>query len=323
MVVPADQARSRLMRAWSLVALAVALAVACTLLQLFAVRPFRPPAGHGATFSGDGTVLQGSTTRAALARPPVPSAMAGRVVVRQAPSGSAAAAAGLRPGDTVLDTRSLLTGHAVDLASPPADARDVVRRWREAYRLGTRGPLEVRLRRADGSTERLRVERPPTWALPWTIWLGAVAVHLGPMVEMIAIVGAALVLLLLRTRGATALLIVSTLACAGTSTGGSLLGAELAFPPLLSAPLTVFAWLALPVTFPLIALAILYFPTKSSVLVRYPWLHAVPVAVALPMVIPAVGTAPHSRATGRCCKAPRPGRRWPVRRFPARWPGAW
>ena len=108
--------------------------------------------------------------------------------------------------------------------------------------------------------------------------------------------GAAVVLLLLRPRDATALLIVSTLACAGTSSGGQLLGGELALPPFLGAPLTVFAWLAMPVTFPLIAITILYFPRKSGVLVRYPWLHAVPVVVALPMVDSGGG---HSALSGR------------------------
>ena len=102
------------------------------------------------------------------------------------------------------------------------------------------------------------------------VWLGAIAVHPGPLVEMLSIVGAAVVLLLLRPRDATALLIISTLACAGTSTGGSLLGGELALPAFLGAPLTVFTWLAMPVTFPLIAITILYFPSKSGVLVRHP-----------------------------------------------------
>jgi eukaryotic-like serine/threonine-protein kinase len=286
-----DRSAARLIRAWTLVALAVGLAVACTLLQIFGVRPFLPPAGHGATLAGEATVLKGAAAHAALARPPVPSAMAGRVTIRDVPSGSAAADAGLRRGDIVVHARSLLTGHAVDLSSPPADATDAMRQWREAYRVGTRGPLEVGVRHADGSPAQVRVERPPAWALPWTTWPGVLAVQLGPIVEMVSIVGAAVVLLLLRPRGATALLIVSTLACAGTSSGGSLLGGELGLPPFLSAPLTVFAWLAMPVTFPLIAMAILYFPSKSGVLVRHPWLHAVPVVVALPMVIPAVGTA--------------------------------
>ena len=157
-----------------------------------------------------------------------------------------AAKAGLRPGDVVLHARNLLTGRAVDLSSPPRDGEDAMRRWREAYRLGMRGPLDVSVRHADGATEVAQVERPAAWTLPWTTWLGAVAVHLGPIVEMISIVGAAVVLLLLRPRDASALLIVTTLACAGASTGGSLVGSESALPRFLGAPLTVFSWLAMP-----------------------------------------------------------------------------
>jgi GAF domain-containing protein/predicted Ser/Thr protein kinase len=278
-------------RAWILVALIVACAVSCALLQLFAVRPFLPPAGHGATLTGEATVMEGVAARLPMARPPIPGLLSGHVTVRDAPAGSPAARAGLRPGDVVLDARTLLTGNAVDLSSPPQDSDDAMWRWREAYRLGTRGPLDLRIRHADGTTGLVRVERPPVWALPWTTWPGAMAVHLGPIVEILSIVGAAVVLLLFRPRGATALLSISTLALAGTSTGGSLLGSESTLPALLGAPLTVFTWLAMPVTFPLIAITILYFPSKSGLLIRHPWLHVVPVAVALPMVIPAAGTA--------------------------------
>lgn len=280
-----------LTRAWSLVALVVALAVACDLLQFLAVRPFLPPAGHGATLAGEATVLEGAAARVALTRPPLPSAMSGRVTLREVPAGSPAAAAGLREGDQVLHARNALTGNEVDLASPPADAADALRRWREAYRLGTRGPLDVRVRHPGGEERAARVERPAAWTLPWTVWLSAMTVHLGPLTEMLAIVGAAVVLLLLRPRDRTALLVVTTLACAGASSGGSLLGGELSLPLVLSAPLTVFSWMAISVTFPLIAITVLYFPGKSGVLVRYPWLHALPVLVALPMVIPTAGTA--------------------------------
>jgi serine/threonine-protein kinase len=46
----------------------------------------------------------------------------------------------------------------------------------------------------------------------------------------------------------------------------------------------VFAWIAAPLAFPSIALAILYFPAKSPLLERYPWLHFVPFAAAAPML---------------------------------------
>ena len=287
----ADRSVFRFTRIWALVAFVVTCAVACVLLQLFAVRPFLPPAGHGSTLDGEAPALKGTAVRLPMTRPPVPGALSDRVTVREVPADSTAAAAGLRPGDVVLHARNLLTGRDVDLSTPPEDASDAMRRWRQAYWLGTRGPLEVRVRHADGTEATLQVQRPPAWALPWAGWLAAVKVQLGPLVNMLSIVGAAVLLLLLRPRDATALLIVATLACTGTSTGGSLLGGESALPPFLSAPLTVFSWLAMPFAFPLIAFAILYFPSKSGVLVRHPWLHAVPIVVGLPMVAPALGTA--------------------------------
>lgn len=268
----------------------VGAAVACALLQWFAVRPYLPPAGHGATLSGEGTVLASRLGRLSLARPPEPGALSGAVMVREVPPESAAAAAGLRPGDRVLGATSLVTGRSVDLATPPDAAADAMRRWREAYWLGVRGPLEVRVERPSGATT-LRVERPAAWHLPWPQRLDALLAHIGPVFEVLSIVGAAVVLLLLRPRDPTALLIVCTLACAGTSAGGSLLGGESALPPPVSATLTVFSWLAMPLAFPLIAMAILYFPRKSAVLLRHPWLMAAPVAVALPMLVPAAATA--------------------------------
>jgi predicted Ser/Thr protein kinase/GAF domain-containing protein len=278
-------------RAWSLAAAVVALAAACALLQLFAIRPFLPPAGHGARLAGESSVLEGVALRLLTARPPAPPALSGPVVVRQVPDGSPAAAAGLREGDVILRATNLLTAQRVDLSAPAETELAALQRWRDAYWLGTRGALEVDVARGDGTSFTARVDRPPAWSLSWSTWLRAMAIHAGPLLEMAAIIGAAIVLLLLRPRDATALPIVLALACMGTSTVGSLVGGEAAMPPIVRAPLTVFAWLAMPLAFPLIALAILHFPRKARLLSRHPWLYAVPVVVALPMVIPAAATA--------------------------------
>ena len=240
-------------------ALSVGLAVACLLLQLFAVRPFLPPAGHGATLDGETPLLKGSRPAAAGASAGARGVCRGRDRPR-GPAGSAAPAAGLRPGDRVLHIRNLLTGHAVDRA-PPSDALEAVRAWREAYRLGPRGALDVSGRHADGSAPA-RVDRPASWNLPWD--LRCVRCRpTGPMIEMAAIVGAAVVLLLLRPRDLSALLIVGTLPwrhvngrIAAWQRDGAAADS--------GAPLTVFAWMAMPSAFPLIALAILYFPRKSG-----------------------------------------------------------
>jgi predicted Ser/Thr protein kinase len=277
-------------RSSALATLVAAGAVACVLLQLFVVRPHLPPAGHGAVLAGEAALLDAATVRLPLARPPAPDMLAGPVVVREVTPGGSAAAAGVRPGDVILSARNLDTGRVAELASPPADDTEAMRRWRAAYRLGPSGPLEVRVGRP-GGPETYVVTRPSAWRLPRPIWLGALAIHTGPLVEMLSIVGAAVALLLLRPRDASALLIVSTLAFTGTSTGGSLLGGESALPPALGSALTVYSWLAMPMSFPLIAIAILHFPRKSGLLARHPWVMALPVLVALPMVVPATGTA--------------------------------
>ncbi len=149
----ADRSARRLWsRAWTLVALTVACAVACALLQLFAVRPFLPPAGHGATLAGEATVMEGAAARLPMARPPVPGAAVG--------PRHRARGAGRQPGRA----RGPAAGRRRPARPQPADgprasicrrrhrdADDAMRRWRDAYRLGTRGPLDVRVRHADGA----------------------------------------------------------------------------------------------------------------------------------------------------------------------------
>ena len=66
-------------------------------------------------------------------------------------------------------------------------------------------------------------------------------------------------LFLLRPTDSTAALIVLALALSGVAGGGPLLGAERTVP-VIGPVLTVFSWLAMPLAFPIIALAILYFP---------------------------------------------------------------
>jgi len=83
---------------------------------------------------------------------------------------------------------------------------------------------------------------------------------------------------------------VLALAFSAVGGGGPLLGAELQIP-LVQPVLTVFAWIASPLAFPSIALAILYFPTRSRLLERHPWLHALPILAAAPLLGPALATA--------------------------------
>lgn len=170
-------------------------------------------------------------------------------------------------------------GMGPNLARPPVTARqspEALAAWREAYYSGP-GNYWAALKGLT-TTEASR-----------TTGTGRGA-HTGMIVQIIVFAGAAIVLFLLRSTDMTAALVVLALALSGVAGGGPLLGAERSVP-LAGAVLTVFAWVASPFAFPIIALAILYFPTRSPLLIRYPALHAVPLAAALPMIVPAIGTS--------------------------------
>lgn len=157
-----------------------------------------------------------------------------------------------------------------NLARPPASAAAGgadLERWRSDYHTG--------------------LQRGEVWAGTPGAWAHA---HLGMIVQIIVFTGAALALFLLRSRDLTAALSVLALALSAVAGGGPLRGAENVLP--IAAPvLTIFAWIASPLAFPIIALAILYFPSKSPLLDRLPILHAVLFAAAAPMLLPAIGTA--------------------------------
>jgi hypothetical protein len=158
-----------------------------------------------------------------------------------------------------------------NLARPPAAAAAspaAVDAWRVRYHAGP------------GSVDVWRIDRA-RWA----------RAHLGMIVQIAVFTAAALVLLALRSTDPTALLSVLALALSGVAGGGPLLGVEHAVPFGLWRVLTVFAWMAGPVAFPIIALAILYFPSPSPLISRRRWLLAVPFALAAPMLFLAGCTA--------------------------------
>jgi len=152
-----------------------------------------------------------------------------------------------------------------NLERPPASAAaapDVVEAWRARYHAGP-GPI------------RVSEAQPGPWA----------RAHLGMIVQILVFTTGAIVLLALRSSDPTALLSVLALALSGVAGGGPLLGVEHALPLGSWRVLTIFGWLAGPLAFPIIALAILYFPSPSPLLKRQRWLVAVPWLVASPMLL--------------------------------------
>ena len=111
---------------------------------------------------------------------------------------------------------------------------------------------------------------------------GWVRAHLPRILQVVVFIGAAIVLFFLRSNDLTAALSVLALALSGVAAGGPLFGVEGSVP--FGRGLTLFAWLAGPFAFPIIALAILYFPTPSPWLTKIRALHVLPFAAAAPMI---------------------------------------
>ena len=131
----------------------------------------------------------------------------------------------------------------------------------------------------DFSTSGSDVRPPASWT----------RAHLPRILQVVVFVGAAIVLFALRSSDLTAAMSVLALTLSGVAAGGPLFGAEALLPG--GRTLTLFAWLAGPCAFPIIALAILYFPAPSPRLARFPILHVIPFVAAAPMILGGAATA--------------------------------
>jgi tRNA A-37 threonylcarbamoyl transferase component Bud32 len=268
---------------WAVVAAAV-LTVLCTASQALLVEPYLWPAGEGVHFSG------APPLDAPLpARPPNPDLdLAATPIINAIADASPAQRAGLRVGDRVLELRQQGTNRSVDLSrlaeASPHERLDV---WRQTYWLGVRSPMAWHIQGASGNSVMV-LDRPAVWnAASATGWARA---HFGDLLQSLVFAAAAVVLLALRSRDLTAWLSVLALALTAVSSGGPLRGEEAG----LGAPgkiFTMYAWMAAPLAFPIIALAILHFPSPSPLVIRRPWLQFVPFVAAAPMIVPSLGTA--------------------------------
>jgi tRNA A-37 threonylcarbamoyl transferase component Bud32 len=264
------------------VASVVALALVCAAIQVLAVSPFLWPAGDGVRLSDDP-----SPSTPLPARPPVLDTLPHPVTVERIADNSPSSRAGIAPGSVVLDL-ARPGGERIDLQPPavsdPTAALDL---WRRRYWLGVRGPLEWHVAATAGQS-RATVARVAAWSS--AAGRGWTKLHLSDVLRTLVFCGAALALLVLRSRDLTAWLSVLALAFSGISAGGPLRGEE-ATIPLLAPLLTVMTWMAAPLAFPIIALAILHFPSRSHLVIRHPWVQAAVFAAAAPMIAPSLGTA--------------------------------
>jgi eukaryotic-like serine/threonine-protein kinase len=267
------------------VCLAAALSVITLGLHAWLVRPLLWPAGIGLTVSGD--VVAGGLAapdRLRIARPPSLGAVGTDLVVSGVSPDGPADLAGLAPGDVVHrigDVRGRVL--ALD-AGLPAGPVDVLRVWRHGYWLDRTGPLTLTISpAAGGPAGEVTLTPERAWALSGDARAEWLALHAGPLAQMTAFTLGALVLILLGTEGTTARLMTLALLATAIGNGGSLAGTEAVLPAALRDVVLVFGWLVTPLTFPVIGLAVLFFPHRAPVLDRHRWIIPGVLALSLPM----------------------------------------
>jgi GAF domain-containing protein len=207
-------------------------------------------------------------------RPPDLNGAAGATVtVLGVQPGSTAERAGLQDGDTI---RTL-----------PDDPQAALRLWRDLQRISPADPMTLDVAGRDGAVRSVTLERPAIWAMddpPWSAWLRQ---HLGALAQMTAFLAGAAVLMALGAHGTTAALMTLALIATATANGGPLLGSDMAVP-VIGPLLLIFNWLITAFSFPIIGLAVLYFPHRAEILDRQKWIVPAVIAAAVPMFI--IGT---------------------------------
>jgi GAF domain-containing protein len=272
-----------------LVGAVLAVSVVTLGLQAIALRPYLWPAGAGLALTGE--TVMGALAEpqpVAVIRPPDVGAAAGSpVIVSRVWPGGAADRAGVRAGMAV---RSIVNQNGDTLAldnGMAADAAGVLRMWREMHRLGPGTTLTVDVAAGDTGPPASRtvlLEQPTIWSAggdalgPW------LRVHLGPLSQVTAFLVGAATLLFLGASGTTATLMTLALIATAVANAGPLLGAETSLP-LIGPILLLFNWIVTPLSFPIIGLAVLYFPHRADILDRHRWIVPALGAAALPMLI--------------------------------------
>src|SRR5688500_8743274 len=107
---------------------------------------------------------------------------------------------------------------------------------------------------------------------------------------MAAFLAGATVLLLLGAHGTTATLAPLALIATAVANSGPLLGSHQALP-IICAVVLWFNWLITPLSFPIIGLAVLFFPSRAEILDRQKWIIPAVLAACVPMLIISIASA--------------------------------
>ncbi len=257
----------------------LALSAVTLVVQAFVLRPHLWPAGAGLAVSGDTVMGAMAEPRpVAVIRPPDVRGTVGQPVsVTRVWPGGVADRAGIRVGDIV---RRL-----------PSDPSGVLRSWRDTQQVAPGTALALTITNADGATRAVVLEQPAIWSMAGGTWAAWLRLHLGPLSQVTAFLAGAGVLLALGAHGSTAVLMMLALIVTAAANAGPLLGSAQAIP-LLGSLLLIFNWIITPLSFPVIGLAVLFFPHRADILDRQRWIVPAVIAAAVPMfVIGVLGAA--------------------------------
>lgn len=280
-------------RFW-LTAFVVFLGSVYVVLHASLVLPWFWPAGLGLRLAGDSAYAGAAgETPLLIARPPNLAAPPAAATVAAVVPGGPAAAGGVGPGDRLVAWRSGITGVRVDLSRlGEAEPAERLRAWRDAWHAGLRGPVELELAgRGPGLSPRITsIDRLSAWASPPVVRRAWLDRHAGLLARAFVFMACALALLLLKGHDPTGAVAAAALTFCTVGATGPLVGSERILPPIARETMAIFTWTATPLAFAFTALAIVFFPRPSTLVVRRPWLLAVPFLVVSPMLVPSAAT---------------------------------
>ena len=267
------------------VSVVLALALAVAGLQIAVVRPYLWPAGAGVALSGDTIFASlGEPRPVPRLRPPDVVRTAGMpVTIARVNQELTTGGNGLRVGAIVTGIYGP-AGVRIDLAGGlPNDARGALGVWRDAYHLGTQPPVTLRVRDDSGDERIITLQRESVWRATGNTRGAWLRQHAGALLQLTAFLAGALALVALGTRGMTARLMTLALIVTAVASGGPLYGAEQTFP-IVGELLLVLVWIATPLAFPIIGLAVLHFPSRAPILDRQRWIYPAMALAISPML---------------------------------------